>query len=317
MPDPVLILSAMGVAGLAAAALLLGCAWPWRAPRTGKVRAGWALGVGVGFFLGCLALGIRPHWPPREDLDRLLALVVPAVVAVEVLAALAKVPRSIVWFLRLVISAGTARVLLHGSSYITDMAGPGSSEWSSFETWLILGGLAGLVAGVWVLLSLLARRVPEPSLALSLAVTSAGAALTVMLSGYATGGQIGLPLAAALIGAIIASLVLARSSRVAEPLGVALVGLYSLLVIGRFFGELTTAHGILLLCAPVLGWLPEIPYLRRVPRWARGLARVILVGVLVSAVLVHASRKFDQSSRSPSDSGPREPSIEDYLDYGK
>ena len=39
-----------------------------------------------------------------------------------------------------------------------------------------------------------------------------------------------------------------------------MVGLFSLLVIGHFFGELTTAHAILLLFAPLLGWLPELPY---------------------------------------------------------
>ena len=73
--------------------------------------------------------------------------------------------------------------------------------------------------------------------------TSAGAALAVMLSGYASGGQVGLPLAAAILGAAAAAMVLPRTLKVAGPPGVAVVGLFSLLVIGRFFGELTIGPG--------------------------------------------------------------------------
>ena len=81
-----------------------------------------------------------------------------------------------------------------------------------------------------------------------------------MLSRYASGGQIGLPMAAGLLGASVAALVLPGPSRGTGPIGVAVVGLFSLLVIGHFFGELTTAHAILLLCTPLLGWLPELRY---------------------------------------------------------
>ena len=89
-----------------------------------------------------------------------------------------------------------------------------------------------------------------------------------MLSGYASGGQIGLPLAMRLAAAgLAAAFVLPPSSRNDAPLGVAIVGLFSLLVIGHFFGQLTTAHAALLLFAPLLGSLPEIPYLRGLPTW--------------------------------------------------
>jgi len=317
MPDPILIMQAVGMAAVASAVVLGLCGWPARAAGPSRVDAGWVLGLGAGFFLGCWVLGIRPHWPPREDLDRLLALVLPAILVVELLAAFPKVPRWLVWPLRLTVMAGVARVLLHGTSYITDLAGPGTSEWSPVQAWLILGGLAAAQAAVWALLVVLAHRAPGPSLPICLMVTSAGAAVTVMLSGYATGGQVGLPLAAALLGTSAAALALPHSARGTNPLGVAIVGLFSLLVIGRFFGELTTAHAILLFCAPLLGWLPEMPYLRRLPAWGRGLVRVLLVGALVSAVLVQAQRKFDQNFRSPSEAGPQEPSIQDYMDLGR
>ena len=244
--------------------------WPRRAAGPSWLNVGWVFGIGLGLFLGCWVLAFGPTgrraristvcwpwcFPPRwwSNCWRLF-------------------PRShagLIWLLRLVLVAGGARVLLHGTSYITDLAGPGTSEWSPPLAWLIFGGLAALEGAVWALLALLAHRAPGPSLPVCLAVTSAGAAVTVMLSGYATGGQVGLPLAAALMGTMAATLVLTRSSRGTGPLGVPIVGLFSLLVIGRFFGELTSAHAILLFCAPLLGWLPELPYVRRLPSWPAG-----------------------------------------------
>ncbi|MFI5454105.1 MAG: hypothetical protein ACHRXM_01510 [Isosphaerales bacterium] len=317
MPDPVLIVTALGVAATAAAVVLLICGWPWRAARTPWFDAGWVLGVGAGFVLGCWVLGIRPHWPPREDQDRLLALVLPAILVVELLATFPRVPRWLIWPLRSAVAASGAGILLFGSSYLTDVAGPGTREWSPVQAWLILGGLAAALAADWVLLAILARRAPGLSHAVCLSGTSAGAALTVMLSGYATGGQVGLPLAAALLGAAAAVLVLPRASQTTGPIGVAIVGLFSLLVIGRFFGQLTSAHAILLFCAPLLGWLPELPYLRRLRPWARGLTRVILVGALVSAVVVDAQRKFVEDSNASSGAEPEEPSIQDDKDLGR
>jgi len=317
MPDPVLIVTAMGVAAAAAAVVLLICGRPWRAARTAWFDAGWVLGVGAGFLLGCLVLGIRPHWPPREDQDRLLALVLPAILVVELLAPFPRVPRWLIWPSRSAVAASGAGVLLHGSSYLSDIAGPGTREWSLAQAWLVLGGLAAIQGVVWVLLAMLARRAPGLSHAVCLSVASAGAALTVMLSGYASGGQVGLPLAAALVGVAVAALVLPRALRATGPTGVAIVGLFSLVVIGRFFGQLTSAHAVLLFCAPLLGWLPELPYLRRLRPWARGLTRVILVGALVSAVVVDAQQKFVEGSNASSGSEPEEPSIQDYKDFGR
>ena len=99
---------------------------------------------------------------------------IPAVLGVELLAAFPKVPRWLIWPLRLVIVAGGARVLLHGSGYITDLTGPATSEWSPAQTWLIFSGLAAIEAVVWVCLALLARRAPGPSVPLSLAIVDRG-----------------------------------------------------------------------------------------------------------------------------------------------
>jgi hypothetical protein len=275
------------------------------------------LGIGAGFFAGCWILGIRPHWPPQEDLDRLLVWILPASVVIELLLLLPASPAWLAWLVRVATLLMTARLLLHGSSYVTDLAGPGTSEWSPVKTWLILGSIAALGAIIWACLAILARRAPGSSVPVSLVVVSAGTAVTVMLSGYATGGQIGLPLAAALLGATVASLVLRGSPGATAPPGVAILLLFCLLMIGRFFGELTSTHAILLFCSPLLGWLPELPWMTRLPRWARGLARVILISSIVAVVVLHAQRKFDRDFHSPSGAGSQEPAIEDYLNYGK
>ena len=151
--------------------------------------------------------------------------------------------------------------------------------------------------------------------AVCLATASAGAAVTVMLSGYATGGQNGLPLAAALVGAATTVAALRWSSRGTRPLGVAIVLLYSLLVVGRFFGELSSTHAILLFGSPLLGWLPELPGLRRLPRWVRDVLRVVLVGILVAAIVVDTA--WHLSGEPAPANGAEEPSAEDYMNFGR
>src|SRR5207248_656499 len=118
------------------AVVLLLCGLPWRTPRPAPLSAGWVLGVASGFFLGCWLLGLWPHWPPREDQDRLLLVLVPAVIGVELVAAFLRRSRWLVWLLRLVIAAGAARVLLHNTSYLMDLGGPGTREWTPVQTWL-------------------------------------------------------------------------------------------------------------------------------------------------------------------------------------
>lgn len=316
MLDPLPILKAMAGAALTAAAVVLLCAWPRRTSRPVWVSAGCVLGVGLGFFGGCWGLGLWPRWPPREDQGRLLFILFPAVLAVELVAVVPGRFHWLAWLPRLAIAAGAARILLHDTSYLTEPAGPGTREWTQAQTYLILGGLGAALAGAWAALASLARRVPGPSLPLALALTCAGAAVTVMLSGYASGGLMGLALAAALTGAMIASLALSAPPDVGGVLGLGVVGLFALLVIGRFFGQLTVGNAILLFFGPLLCWLLELPYVARLGPRLRGLLRVGLSVVPVIVALTLAQQKFigDSIRTSP---GSKEPSIQDYMDFGK
>jgi hypothetical protein len=314
MPDPITILSAMGAALVASAVALHLSGWRGRKTGTAAVDIGWVMGAGAGFLLGCCMLGKVPHWPPVEDRDRLLFLVLPAVVVIELLGTFPKVRRWLIWPVRAALAAGVAPVLLHGTSYLSDQAGPGTADWSTAEACLILGGLAAFLITVWALLGLLSDRARGVSTAVCLAISSAGAGLAVMISGYMSGGQTGLALAGALSGVVVATLTLGWSSRGARPLGVAIVGLYSLVVIGRFFGELSSAHAILLFASPLLAWLPELPLLRRLPRSARNLLRVVMVGLFVSAIVVVEVRKLAESAPSSDDLESEDATAQEYID---
>src|SRR5262249_22188298 len=194
--------------------------------------------------------------------------------------------------------------------YLAGPAGPGSSAWTTPWAWLILGSIAAAEATAWVLLAVLARRPAGASLPIALAIAVGGASMTVMLSAYLSGGQAGLPLSAALLGGSVAALFLPESSRSVAPIGLAVVGLSSLLVIGRFFGELRTDHAVLLLAAPLLAWVPELPRLRRLRPWVRGVLRVLLVGPVVSGLLAYAARRVIGKSGPAAERAAQEASLQ-------
>src|SRR6266566_705480 len=82
------------IAAASAALVFLLFGWPWRAPRLRRTAVGGVLSVSVGFLAGVWWLRVRPQWPPREDQDRLLLVLFPAVIIVELVAALLKSEKS-------------------------------------------------------------------------------------------------------------------------------------------------------------------------------------------------------------------------------
>src|SRR5947209_7239320 len=174
MLDSTLIVASLAAAAVTAAAVLLLGGWPWRRPHPARTSLGGVLGVALGFLAGCWWLGTTTlQWPPREDQDRLLLVLLPAVIGVELAAApLGRLGR-LVWLPRLIVAAVAARVLLHGTVYLMDP--PDTETWTSTRAWLILGGLAAALAGAWAALALRARRSPGRSVPLSLALACAAA----------------------------------------------------------------------------------------------------------------------------------------------
>ncbi len=83
MPDPIRILQGLILSAAVAAAVVLIFGWPWRAPNQVRIRVGEVLGVGAGIWIGCRLFGVSTNWPLREDQDRLLCIVLPAVILLE------------------------------------------------------------------------------------------------------------------------------------------------------------------------------------------------------------------------------------------
>jgi hypothetical protein len=326
------------IAAVSAAVALLLFGWPWRAPRTRRIAVGAVLSVSVGLLAGYWWLGVRPHWPPQEDQDRLLLILFPAVILVEVVAALLKpgilnvksdavthpslsssgggVRLWLPWLPRVAVAAIAARIMLHDSSYIADLSGPGTRQWTPEQTWQILGGLGLALAATWILLAWLSHREPGRTVPLAVAVACCGTAVTMMLSGYASGGPLAMPLAGAVVGALVASLILKGSIPLDGLLGLSVVGLFAVLVMGRFFGELTWTNAGLLFFAPLLCWLGELPPLHRLKPGLRAVAGVALAAAPVVIALALAQQKFVEDSAKTS-TNPEEPSLEDYMNFGK
>jgi hypothetical protein len=315
MPDPIHLLTAMAVAAIVAGVTLLLLALPWRKSAPSRLRLGWVWGVVLGTGLGCWLLDFRPFWPPREDQDRFLLLVLPAALLVESFVALVRRPRWLAWILRLALVSTTGRVLLHGSSYLADLAGPTSREWKTEQAALNLSIMAGVLALVWLALILLQSRCQSRSIPLAISLALAVAGIVVMITGYLSGGELGLPLSAALVGAVIASSLLSFWDERGSSIGIAVIGLFSILVLGRFFGALSTQQALILFLAPLLCWVCELPPIGRLPAWASGMARIVLVCAPLVFVAVQAQRESAKGPEQPP--GDNEPSLQDYLNFGK
>jgi hypothetical protein len=265
------------------------------------VPVGWVLAVTGGFLAGTLLLGLGPRWPAKEDRDRFLLVLLPAALVVELIAAFPRVPRWVAWLLRSVVAAGAARVMLHATVYLADPAGPDSKQWLPEEAALWLGSLGVGLLTVWALLGARLHVAPSRSVPLVLAVVCGGAAATVMFSGSATDGQLALPLAGALVGATVASLIM-PTARGAAPFSIGLVCLFALLVSGRFFSGLTSPHAVILFTAPLLCWLTEVPYMRQFKPWLRFAACVLVVAIPVAVVVRQAEQAHNATMQPSGDS---------------
>jgi hypothetical protein len=315
MPEdlPIVVAESLAAAFATAAAVLLLCGWPRRAPRPAFVAAGAVLGPGIGFYLGTLLLRPLPHWPPKEDQDRLLLLLFPAVLAVELLAAFVPRPRLLIWLLRGVVAASAARVLLHDSIYLKDVSDPGTAGWTPAQQAGTLALLAGALVAVWSALYLSAGRSSGRVTSLSLALSCAGAAAVIMLSGSLSAGLLALVLAATLAGVGAASLALPQGTDLRGALAPGIVGLFAALVSGHFFGSLTIANGVLLFAAPLLSCVP-LPLPRTWPR-LRAVLSTALVAIPLALALASASQKPAADTAAAGESG--EPSVDDYANYGR
>ena len=291
MPEPLRYLGALSAALLVSAA----CAWILFKGFRSATRFAPVMGIILGAATGIGVLQLKFTLPPASALDRFLLILLPITAAVEAIACLPRLPAWIATVSRIAIVLATSRILLHGSVHLnTDV---GSSQAVAL---LVISTL--LLATVWFLLDRLQARSRSPALPLSLALTLLCGGMVIMLAGYLKGGSLSFTLAGAIFGAAAVAMVQKRGAdqppadlRGTAALGtVALVGL---LMMGRFFGRISTSTAIVLLMAPLLGWCVELPLLRRQPRWQRDLLQLALVITLLAIVFLLAKQHFDQFMR--------------------
>src|SRR5207249_4080071 len=94
-------------------------------------------------------------------------------------------------------------------------------------------------------------------------------------------------------------------------IGVGIVGLFGLLVVGRFFATLTTLHAGLLFLAPTAYWLVAFPRFDRFRPRLRATIAVALTAAVVGGAVVHAKHESEGdragSATSPDDTGIENP----------
>lgn len=296
MPDPLLYLKAMATSAIVSAIVVLAMA-SWRRPsNVNGLNSACVVSIALGLASGYSLLGVRFVWPPVNGLDRFLTVVVPAALAIELVAGMERVPPWLAWLLRTILAVAMPRIVLHNSVYLNSTDGP----WSAWQAGVILVLVGGLLVLLWSLLSWLSRRSPGSSLpfALSLAILSAGA--TIMMSGYIKGGATAFPLATI----IIATTVSVRLSTngctptnhlvTAVILGIGVVGLFGLLLIGRFFGALSDGCALTVLMSPLLCWVTELPLFKDRKPWIVDAIRLIVVAIPLLLVLTEAKLDFDR-----------------------
>jgi hypothetical protein len=166
------------------------------------------------------------------------------------------------------------------------------------------------------MLTTLQKRRPDPTISLSLAATSLAAGITTMLSGYASAGQLALPLAATLAAAALAVPAAARDHG-PGAVGVGWICLAGVLFIGRFFGSLTTTHAVLLGATPLVCCLAEYRPLRCWSAWPRRLSLLMLALLILGPVVWQAQQRFRMHSGSLVPGATPTPSVQDYLDFGR
>ena len=192
------------------------------------------------------------------------------------------------------------RILLHDSVYLGGVGSDNPDAWSFGQTLAAFGGgFLGLIA-VWSLLCRLSDHSAAGSITLCLAMTILCTGLATMMAGYIKGGAAAIPLAAALAGTSLASPLLAQDFGVKvetylrATIGIGVIGLFSLLCIGHYFGQLTGLCAIVLFLTPLLCWISELPGLRSRPAWQKSGVRFVAVTIVLSAVASFAKQDFDR-----------------------
>lgn len=270
-------------------------------------------GITTGLIAGYRVLQFELVWPPANSINRFLTIVLPAAVIVELISGFACIPTQsearrlkdagllsiFVLILRIGFFASIGRILLHNSVYLG--VSPGiEGTWSDWQMFILLTASAVLLTAMWLLLSSLAKRDGPGSVASSLSMSIMTAGISIMLAGYIKGGVAAFPFAASLLGVVTISQFVRPNERSDDgrsmqgTIGLGVTALFSFLWIGYFFGQLPAIDAVVILLAPMLCWVSELSFFRRMSSRRSGLLRLVCVAIPLLIQLLIAKRTFDQ-----------------------
>lgn len=288
-------LGAWAAAGIAAAVVgLLAAALAARYSPAPPIRFQWfaLLAVLPAGLVGHAVLGMWPRFPPTAALDRLLVLILPGAIALEWFLARRTLPprREILW--RALAGCCWLRVLVHDSVYL--QTGVLSSHAWSWPALIAGGGLWGSLQWSAVKLSC---RAPIVSFGPLLAVSLGTAGLMIVMAGYLKGGAVALVWSAAVLGSSLGIVIDRRASSLSAAIGVVYTLLCGFALVGCWFGAVEVWASMLVIAAPLAGWLVEWPSCRSWSPVARELIRWGLVLGTLVVLLVLAKLRFDSELR--------------------
>jgi hypothetical protein len=118
--------------------------------------------------------------------------------------------------------------------------------------------------------------------------------IAIMLAGYLKGGAAAIPLVSSLLAIVLISALILRANISGALTSVAVVSLFGLLFIGRYFGALSSTNAVVILLSPLLCWLTEFS---RTKHWSAtrvGLIRLGIVSTVLLVVLFVARQEFNR-----------------------
>jgi len=239
----------------------------------------------AGAILGHAVLDLWPHWPPANALDRFLVIGLPATVMLLLCNGSLRESYSVHILVYTLFALGLVRLLLHRSIYL---------QGNAAATVALVAGSASLLILVNRLLMRQWLRTRRASIPFALAATLFAAGLLVAMAGYIKGGTVALPWSAAVAGTTIAACWIGARGDLQGVAGLAVVLLFGVLFIGRYFGAITTGSALILMVTPLSCWVTELPGIRDSTPWQKQCVYLSIVAVTIVVVLLMAKQTFDR-----------------------
>jgi hypothetical protein len=308
MPDPFQYMIALLAAFTASFLAIFISQLAMRATIPSLARFAFMVGLVLGLWPGYRILGFASRWPPVNALDRFLMIVLPAAMIVEFIGTV-RVPDNQHNFLfrfssfsaatvRFAFIVSVGRVLWHDSVYLSSVES-NTNDWPPFIAFGVLLSGAALLYVALRSSMILAFRGVSASLTAGLVMSLLATGMVTMLAGYIKGGAAAMPLAGGICGAALALRMAGKKTGPATShgqflIGISVTALFSLLWIGRFFGQLTTFDVLMIFLSPHCCWLSEFWPFRDYSNNYRMVIRMAAVALILLVVLFFKWQQFMQ-----------------------